>query len=64
MFNQRRESHLKVTPFRSTDVNRESHLKHPAAGVNTIRQYRQSLNVKRNASALSWAERLITWLKF
>ena len=64
MFIQRRESHLKATPFRSADVNRESRLKLPAASVNTIRQYRQSLNVKRNTSALSWTERLITWLKF
>lgn len=63
MFNQRREPHLKTTPF-ITDVNRESHLKHPAASVLSVRQYRQSLNVKRNTDAISWADRLITWLKF
>ena len=64
MFTPRREPHLKATPYRTIDVNRESRLKHPAASVNTIRQYRQSLNVKRNTHAPSWTERLITWLKF
>jgi hypothetical protein len=48
MFNQRRENHLRSTSYNMPDNNRERHLKHPACSVNTVRQYRQTLNIKRS----------------
>ena len=50
----RRENHLKDSPYRTVDLNRESHLKHPAWSSAHVGNYRLAAAISASTKKTFW----------